>query len=253
MKSDAYRLFWIDYAKVLLIYLVVVAHTSQITPTVDVLICGFHMPAFFIISGFLHRFSNSVKKTFVKSFQRLIVPALFFTTLNYIIFLLRYVLKNGWYTCDCLIKPLLGLIIYDRSISTPICGVIWFLVVLFLAKIFMESINKLCKNQLIVFAFICIVVIILNFIKADFGILYYFQRLLVALPFIFIGFWLKQSIENRQISKKVVCWGGGLLIITYCVLAMWNGRVGIHSFLFGHNTYCFYLIAILGSIGFLYA
>lgn len=41
------REVWIDYSKLMLINLVVVAHTEQITKTADTLICGFHMLVFF--------------------------------------------------------------------------------------------------------------------------------------------------------------------------------------------------------------
>lgn len=43
------RIDWIDYSKAILIMLVVFAHCPRVPYTLDALIVGFHMPAFFII------------------------------------------------------------------------------------------------------------------------------------------------------------------------------------------------------------
>ena len=52
------RIKWIDYSKAGLIYLVVLAHYGHINTNVENLICAFHMPAFFFISGYLHKSSD---------------------------------------------------------------------------------------------------------------------------------------------------------------------------------------------------
>lgn len=62
------RIHWIDWSKCILIYLVVVAHYGQISPFVDNLICAFHMPAFFMISGYLHK-QTPVKQSVIKKLQ----------------------------------------------------------------------------------------------------------------------------------------------------------------------------------------
>lgn len=53
------RIDWIDYSKAILIMLVVFAHCPRVPYTLDALIVGFHMPAFFIISGYLHKCQSS--------------------------------------------------------------------------------------------------------------------------------------------------------------------------------------------------
>ena len=60
------RIGWIDYGKVIGIYLVVLAHTSLFIPLKDG-IYTFLMPVFFFISGYLFSFSrNPVYKDFIK-------------------------------------------------------------------------------------------------------------------------------------------------------------------------------------------
>lgn len=60
------RSIWIDYCKILLIYLVIVAHSNQIPRIADILICSFHMPAFFMISGYLYKSNDNLWKSIKK-------------------------------------------------------------------------------------------------------------------------------------------------------------------------------------------
>ena len=52
------RIVWIDWAKVILIYLMVVGHALPCKWENQV-IYAFHMPAFFIISGFLLKLNKN--------------------------------------------------------------------------------------------------------------------------------------------------------------------------------------------------
>lgn len=205
------RIIWIDWAKSILIYLMIVAHTSQISKTTDVLICGFHMPAFFILSGLLIHFSGNVKNTIVKSFKRLIIPALFFTGVNYVVFLIKHIVHDSCDFDSCIVKPILGLVIYDRSIAHPICGVIWFLVVLFLAKIVMELIDRFkFKNHIIVLVLL-LGTYILGCFEPDFGLLYYPKRLLLVLPFLYVGLFSKNILLRNDVKIiPVLIMGGGI-------------------------------------------
>lgn len=132
------RIHWIDWSKCLLIYLVVLAHYGGIPTLVDNFICAFHMPAFFMISGYLHR-PAPFKTSLVKNFKRLIIPALLFSILCWGFTSCIMLLKHVPFTMDEYVyKPLLGIIRYDRPNVTPPCGVIWFLQVLFLGKILLD-------------------------------------------------------------------------------------------------------------------
>ena len=240
------RYYWIDISKAVLIYLVVVAHSGHISPITDTLICGFHMPAFFIISGMLTSFSGSVKETVIKSYRRLIVPALFFTAICYLIFLSRHLLRGDYDSYACILKPLLGLVIYDRSIASPVCGVIWFLVVLFGAKVLMEYLNTFLRKHLVISVLLILDIVLLYGMDSDFGVFYYVKRLMVALPFLYIGYYLRPYLLRNYSPLKAVL-GGVILLLIYVPLCIWNGRVGIHSFVFGHDMVMYYLIAIVGS------
>ena len=65
------RLSWVDYAKVICIYLMIACHAGQKGLILD-MTYQFHMPAFFIISGMLFR-----QKGIIKELVQFGVPILF--------------------------------------------------------------------------------------------------------------------------------------------------------------------------------
>ncbi|HON53348.1 MAG TPA: acyltransferase family protein [Bacteroidales bacterium] len=68
------RINWIDYAKVIGIYLVVLGHLP-IPEQGSVYIYSFHMPLFFFISGFLSKTNNITFRQFIlKKIRTLIIP-----------------------------------------------------------------------------------------------------------------------------------------------------------------------------------
>ena len=87
MKTN--RLNWIDSAKGLLILLVVLGHMSDINGELKNWIFTFHMPAFFIISGYLYK-PHPLMKT-IKSFG---VPILFFSMVNLALIFGKMLLKG---------------------------------------------------------------------------------------------------------------------------------------------------------------
>lgn len=52
------RIYWIDCIKTILIYLMVLGHITTTNPDFKQWIYTFHMPCFFIVSGFLYKPSS---------------------------------------------------------------------------------------------------------------------------------------------------------------------------------------------------
>ena len=61
------RIVWIDYAKVLGMFLVIFGHTMLKPPgqEVKLWIYAFHMPLFFLMPGFLHKYTWGGVKTYI--------------------------------------------------------------------------------------------------------------------------------------------------------------------------------------------
>ena len=88
------RIAWIDIAKGIAILTVIWSHSLPYGSLPRNLIFCFHMPLFFIVSGFTLKPANSIKDLIVctkKDFVRLIVPVIFVTTVSSIL----AVLLNG--------------------------------------------------------------------------------------------------------------------------------------------------------------
>lgn len=243
------RINWIDYSKAFLIILVVFAHCPFIPPVLDVLICGFHMPAFFIISGYLHRCQYDSFNCIKKNCKRLIFPALLFSCLCYAFWLLKFLVNNAFSIKDCVLKPLLGLFIYDRTIATPVCGVIWFLVVLFICFLLLDcSMRFIRRNGVIILALAFVIITILFVISGykDFQYGYYLQRTIVSFPYVVFGFLCHEYnlLTKRKYSLLIAC----SLTVIYLFLALYNGHVGIHSYTFGKSVVVYWAESIIGSL-----
>lgn len=229
--------------------LVVFAHCPCVPYTLDALIVGFHMPAFFIISGYLHKCQSSVCNCIKKNYKRLIVPAFLFSCLCYVFWLLKFLLNNNFSVKECIIKPLMGLFIYDRTVATPVCGVIWFLVVLFLCFLLLDCTMYFIRRKGVIILALLFMVITTFFAISeykDFQYGYYLQRTMISFPYVAFGFLCHEYnlLRMGKYSFVIAC---GLTVI-YLFLALYNGHVGIHSYTFGKSVLVYWLEAIIGSL-----
>lgn len=107
----------------------------------DKLIHGFHMPMFFIISGFLYKNKPDFFSSLKRKVQTLLVPYLFFAFFHLIVF---GVIK-GFSTSDelsVLPKCIYHIFVYNNE-GLPICGAIWFLSALFFTELLYILLNKI--------------------------------------------------------------------------------------------------------------
>lgn len=72
------RIQWLDFAKVFGIWIVVYGHTPN--HLFGEYISSFHMPLFFMISGYLYKI-RKIREEFIHGFRTLIVPYLLFNLL----------------------------------------------------------------------------------------------------------------------------------------------------------------------------
>jgi acyltransferase len=79
---DINRFNWVDNVKGLAIILVVLGHIAS---PFSAFIYSFHMPLFFIVSGFFLNPTNELKSEIFRSFKRLFKPFFIYLTLGFII------------------------------------------------------------------------------------------------------------------------------------------------------------------------
>ena len=92
------RIVWIDWAKSILIYLMVVGHCFPIAWE-NHLIYAFHMPAFFIISGYLYKPHH-----WLKTLKSVGIPVLFFSAINMAIYSLPKLAKGTFDSSDLFLR-----------------------------------------------------------------------------------------------------------------------------------------------------
>ena len=137
------RINWIDWAKVIAIFFVVFGHTPQERGDFLVTyICTFHMPFFFMLSGFLSKGSTDTVGNLRKHWHALIVPYFFYNIIFYPYWLVRYLVDvHGEPTFGSIVmKPLLGMLFLqiDTPVSTSLNGVTWFLAALLVMRIILN-------------------------------------------------------------------------------------------------------------------
>lgn len=248
-KNEKKRVIWVDIAKALAILSIIFSHTLDLDMELRVILFSFHVPLFFILSGYTTTLAKD-KKTFFKrlkkNFKYLIIPALavlliYSVATAFIPGRENYTDVAGFSS----IIPNLKYTIYDFFFkaypdSPANVTAIWFLIALFGAKTIMDFINitvKSEKNWLIFF--------ILGFIGVLMGVYSrpipcFVDMMFVAAMFIEIG------IMYRKYERKIKKYTPILLLVA---LFYWFSQVmeGVHIEIFT-RFYAGYWASILTAI-----
>lgn len=185
----------IDILKGILIIFVVAAHSYW---KLRKIIFWFHMPAFFIISGYLILIPDKAdeKNWLCRKFKNLLIPHLSYT-------LLIGLFNIGSGIKDYLIHIERCLVFVEKA-----AGVYWFIPVLFLSQamiVFIENRIKNTKLKLLIYSAMYVTGIIEslilippNTIKVPLYTMLPFNIdvCLLAIPYMIIGYYLRQNIER---------------------------------------------------------
>ena len=143
MKSSKLnRLSWVDALRAFGIILVIIGHANGRPQLLGKLLYGFHMPLFFLLSGYLFHTDDekSISDIFKAKFKRYLVPYFALSFVNLII-------NAGWESLKMDGQELLNSTIRhlywvmhsgSRSSTTPNCTPLWFLPCLFLSTIYLH-------------------------------------------------------------------------------------------------------------------
>lgn len=257
------RVLWADYAKFIAIYLVVLGHADLSPGNFRNFIYLFHLPLFFLISGY---FDNSSKYTFkpflFRNFKLLVVPYLCFNLINIpfswtSIWLHPELYPNIDTAGKLLICPLIGILLGDDSVTSfsylP-CGPLWFLIALFFIKIcfyFLHKFSCLLKNNfvtIIYWSMLFLLTVCLFLYFRNLPHLYSLDSAFLSMPFYMVGFLMKKINFPIMYDNKIVSCTISFLIFLYIQLfGLSNGLVDIDAGVYGNNLIMFYLNGLLGS------
>ncbi|MCQ2237795.1 MAG: acyltransferase family protein [Bacteroidaceae bacterium] len=238
MKTIANRLDWIDWAKCIAIFLVVFGHMRS--PYMGY-IFSFHMPFFFLISGFLQK-KRPVVQELTNSVKCLLVPYILFN-----IYLLIYSYFTGEYNAEYPLSMVLGL---QWNLSMA-CRPLWFLWALFFSRLLFTALpRKVAQFIAIPIMILCFFMNGTEWMKAETN---YFQLWTVAecYPFFALGSLVK-DYKVQNLDKKLHPVFSSIILIGIFITAAYfttmNGGVNIFRCHPGDNALLFYLTAGLMSL-----
>ena len=142
MKRDSA----IDIAKAIGILLMILGHCFGISGILRNFIFSFHMPLFFIFSGYFFKMPQNMKEMVTKNVRHLVLPY-FFTSL--VVVLLFFIIQDYVMVCQKLIAIVTsngGWPSEKYGPGLPHVGPIWFLLALFWCKFFMFTSTNILIN-----------------------------------------------------------------------------------------------------------
>ena len=183
------RIIWLDIAIVITAFLVVYTHLFTSDDPFRLWVYTFHMPLFFLISGFFHK-DKEVFQSVLDNIYRLIIPAFFFLLLG----LFVYTCIHGFNELSsCAMNSLRGIALGK---NIPANNVIWFLFTLFWDNILL---NITLRNKW--FNYFLPILYVASF-SPYFKVLH-FSQAMFSFPFYMLGYVLKKNIKVEQICNKI--------------------------------------------------
>lgn len=224
----------IDIIKGISIILIILSHTTTSNDMLRNFLFSFHVPIFFVISGYFY--VNNKEKII----KRVVLWGSLYLLLTIVDIICVYFFSPSYFTKDILIN---GFLCIDNQLifNSPK----WFLLVLAEIEVFYYYIYA-CKVKIKML--LCILAIILtNYVHMNliFGV----QMIFSSWLFFSVGDMLKPFIKklNNDISKK----NGFMFIACICACLLWltsqaNGEVSIQASKFGNCYLLFFINAFLG-------
>lgn len=158
MEKTLSRLDWLDAAKALGMLLVYIGHCN--ITGVNPYIYMFHMPLFFIISGFCWNVEKNADIDILafakKKFRNYAIPYFKICMVCFVVFIIPHGLKEYGFSYEYLsylLQLVYGIFVYSRGTTEwlPNCSPVWFLTCLYCAEMIFYYIMRSRKPILYVF------------------------------------------------------------------------------------------------------
>ena len=240
------RYDWIDWMKALGIYLIVLGHFYSVG---EKFIYIFHVPLFFVISGFLNKKEVDGRVFWRKLWYNLAVPMLLMAVLNFCYHCILMAFNGSlaivdayWFVRNLAFGMVAGL------------DTLWFVYTLILLKI----IYQFCHSDKL-FYYLTVIMLALAFAynHNDFSGYPFFLNepnaiidVCTAYPFFAFGVLMRNYKEIlNALNNKVVfiaAFACGLLLVSLC--SVYNGYVGLFGCNYGGKILLFLVGAIAGTV-----
>ena len=252
------RLQWVDVAKGIAILMVMWGHTVVKHDSIYRWITTIHVPTFLVITGYLYGINNKQNYGAKKSAMKLIKPYLVFSMISYCTdFIYGYLSLKSVHSAFRIV----GIDIY-KTLTLYGVHALWYLPAYVISSKLFFSIKKRINYLIaILMAFVGIMFDFLSpHVKDCVPSLAYMLvsiplvtivRALVCTVFISFGYAFSK-MGVRRFSEKSTWIKSGmscLLLVMSFVISLANTESNFSIVSFGKNPICFFLSALLGSVG----
>lgn len=251
-SSHGKRLDWLDALRGFALLTVVVAHADEIPGDIRTLIYSFHMPLFFMISGFTFRYEkyDSLKACVRDQAKRLLVPyvALYLVSLP-CWYVNRVIFGHSKHT---LLEEALGIFAANFSISPMPNGALWFLPALFLTTVVIWLLCDLAHRGKLRLGGSIVACFALGVCLSTFGDdpwPWHLNCIPITVCFYYLGHLFRKAVNSYTESKRNISEDAWSLVgCTALALGVWaaftNGEISVHA-----NEYGIMALALLSSVG----
>lgn len=247
------RVDWLDTAKALAIFFVVIGH-SLIPNDLRTYIYSFHMPFFFFLSGLFFSPKDSFKDFVISKYDKILKPYFLMAFLSYIFWLFVRNYSDSYSKINIL-SPIkatfLGSNLGHNALSHNV--LLWFLPCLFITSLFFYFVSKLQNKNKILLGLLILslsghLVNILSPFRLPWGI----DSALIAVMFYGVGHLSKNYVFNKLGTEKNKGTIISLCFIFSIIFCYLNTRMDIKGFELGHSLIYLYLSGFAGIYFWLY-
>jgi len=223
------RIAWIDNVKGFGILMIMLAHVIQNFPEFNPLntyICSFHVPIFFVISGYVAAMAGREKMS-SRRVAALLIPYAIFSCINTIVKFAVLGIQHAL-TVDIIKSELVELLITGN-------GTVWFLLTLLFAELlYLTTLRKI--SSIVIRKYICVLMIVLVFILPQAGhpLLVVLYRVICATGYYGLGALFKEAEEGKWakvrkafdkplVAVALIVAGAAVQIAFGCGIDFFNG------------------------------
>lgn len=237
------RVIWIDTAKIIGIYLVILGHivndAKPIESDIFTLIYSFHMPFFFFMSGYLFRVKESQFDQFVwNKTKSIIVPYFLLNIAAAVLHIPMYIQQH-----HVPVQELLSCV--DGRMGTAFSGATWFLICLFIIMVLAYWVEQVPRLYQIL---ITIISAILAYCVSNHQLPFDLHLIPCSFAFFYVGRLVSGKIPNlKQYRFSLVLLPISTIVVAvlFVLLALYNGSVSIDG-MYGKTGYLYFPVAFLG-------
>lgn len=236
------RVSWIDVAKGITILLVFLGHTTSFPGEFSRVIYFFHMPTFFLLSGYCFTLKGSFADFTVKKAKGILLPVFTLGLAGSIaVSLVLTFIKNESIDWKWVfLNPIVQYGTHD---------LLWYLPAAFISLICFYLIAKLCKDNVKFIAVISFAIGLLSYLFVKFvriELPWQIDTALVALPFLGVGYFVKvKSLAKKTGNIAVLLLSAVICILSGMMNMKFYGAPEMHVNSYG-NIFLFYLSAFAG-------